>query len=236
MNVYVNDFTNSVQIYYKELKKYKTLNKDYEKELFNEIKKNNIQAKNELISSHLKFVFDVAKKYKGLGVPLEDLISEGNLALNKAIERFDEKKDTKFITYAVWWVRQAMQECIKKKIKISSNEISETSLNCDSDDNEEMSSIEYYNVDISSEDEDNIADIQENKEKIVSSLLLKLPPRGQYIIKHYYGIDCDESMKLHEISKELGITQERVRQIKDKCLKILRSEVLLMDNLSDIFL
>ena len=236
MNVYVNDFTNSVQIYFKELKKYKPLKKEYEKELFKEIKKNNIKARNELISSHLKFVFDVAKKYKGLGVPLEDLISEGNLALDKAIERYDEAKDTKFITYAVWWVRQAMQECVKKKIKSSLNEVSETSLNCDTDDNEEMSTIEYYNVDISSEDDDNIAEIQKSKEKIVSSLLLKLPPRGQYIIKRYYGIDCEESMKLCEISKELGITQERVRQIKDKCLKILRSEVLLLDNLNDIFL
>ena len=101
MNVYVNDFNTTVQTYYTNLKKYKPISREKEKELFKLIKNNNIEAKNELLESHLKFVFNVAKKYKGKGVPLEDLISEGNMGLTKAIEKFDDEKGVKFISYAV---------------------------------------------------------------------------------------------------------------------------------------
>lgn len=81
-NAYINDFNTTVQTYYKELKNCKPISKEYEKELIKKAKKNNIKARNEILTSNLKFVFDVAKNYKGCGTPLEDLISEGNLRFN----------------------------------------------------------------------------------------------------------------------------------------------------------
>ena len=126
MNVYVNDFNTTVQTYYSNLKKFKPISREKEKELFKLIKNNdNVQAKQQIIESHLKFVFNVAKKYKGKGIPMEDLISEGNIGLTKAIEKFDDEKGVKFISYAVWWIRQSIQECLTKRSKVMFNEVSE---------------------------------------------------------------------------------------------------------------
>ena len=82
-NDYVNDFNTTVQTYYKELKKCNPISREKEVELIKKAKKNDLKAKNTILSSNLKFVFDVAKNYKGCGVPLEDLISEGNLRTYK---------------------------------------------------------------------------------------------------------------------------------------------------------
>jgi RNA polymerase primary sigma factor len=123
MNVYANDFNTTVQTYYTSLRKYKSISREKEIELFKLIKNDDEQAKKEIIESHLKFVFDVAKSYKGKGVPLEDLISEGNIGLAKAINRFDENKGVKFISYAVWWIKQSILDCLRKRNKISYNEL-----------------------------------------------------------------------------------------------------------------
>lgn len=243
MNVYANDFNTTVQTYYTSLRKYKSISREKEKELFKQIKNNNNeQAKNEIIESHLKFVFDVAKCYKGKGVPLEDLISEGNIGLAKAINKFDENKGIKFITYAVWWIKQSILECLKKRNKISFNEVLEddnlTNSNNDFcfdnvDDNNEIFNENY---DITTEYDDVIKELNEVKSNVIKKLLKKLPYRGQKIIIYYYGLDNEEEKNLDEIGQELGITKERVRQIKEKCLKILRSEILMMDNFNDLFI
>ena len=115
MNSYANDFTKTVQTYYKDLKKYNPIPKDKELDLIKQAKKNNLLAQNTILSSNLKFVFDIAKKYKGKGVAMEDLIAEGNIGLVKALDKFDTSKNVKFISYAVWWVRQSMKEVIKKR-------------------------------------------------------------------------------------------------------------------------
>ena len=91
MNQYANDFTETVRVYYDDLKKYKPLTKAKERRLLKKCKKGNLKAKNEILEANLKFVFDVAKHYTGRGVSISDLISEGNLGLIKSIEKFDEE-------------------------------------------------------------------------------------------------------------------------------------------------
>lgn len=240
MNAYVNDFNTTVQTYYTSLRKYKPITREKEIELFKLIRKNNNQAKNEIIESHLKFVFDVAKSYKGRGVPLEDLISEGNIGLEKAINKFDENKGIKFISYAVWWIRQSILECLSKRKKTDSNEISE-------EENLSKNNITYYEVDdcdedyndnqydITSEYDDIMSELNDIKRTEIKKLLKKLPSRGQKIIIYYYGLNNEEEKNLDEIGLELGISKERVRQIKEKCLRILRSEILMMENYEDLF-
>ena len=129
MNQYANDFTNTVKIYYDDLKKYKPLTKAKEKRLLKLSRKGNLKAKNEILESNLKFVFDIAKHYTGRGLSISELISEGNMGLMRAIEKFDEEKDIKFISYAVWWIRQAMLEAIKKKRLLTMVEIDPTESN-----------------------------------------------------------------------------------------------------------
>ena len=231
MNPYVNDFSTNVKTYYKELKKYQPISKEKEKELFLKIRNNNIQAKNEILQSHLKFVFNVASKYKGRGVPLEDLISEGNIGLTKAIDKFDEKKGVKFISYAVWWVKQSIQECVKKRKKINTFEIVEENKN----DENGKDTLEMVFDDEQIHD-DVLTSLNEERLQLISEIIPKLPKRGQYIIKSYYGLDNQEEKNLEKIGNELGLTKERVRQIKEQCLKIIRSEILMSEKFNDLFL
>ena len=239
MNVYVNDFNTTVQTYYSNLKKFKPISREKEKELFKLIKNNdNVQAKQQIIESHLKFVFNVAKKYKGKGIPLEDLISEGNIGLAKAIEKFDNEKDIKFISYAVWWIRQSIQECLNKRSKVVFNEVSEEEnlkvITCENGEVDDEN-IEYC-YETTSEYDDVMNELNESKQYVIMKILKKLPVRGQKIIIYYYGLNGEEEKNLEEIGQELGITKERVRQIKEQCLKILRSEILMNDNYEDLFL
>ena len=112
--LYANDFSPTVTTYYKELGKYRPIQKDEETELIIRAKNGDINAQNKILEANLRFVFNIAKRYKGMGVPLLDLISEGNLGLMKAIKKFDPNRDNKFITYAVWWVRESIKQFIKE--------------------------------------------------------------------------------------------------------------------------
>lgn len=104
---------NLISLYLSDLRKHDLLDKDEELELLRRIKENNDEeAKNKLILSNLRLVISVAKKSSGSGLPLIDLISEGNLGLLKAIEKFDCNKGHRFSTYAVWWIRQAIKKSI----------------------------------------------------------------------------------------------------------------------------
>ena len=240
MNSYANDFNTTVQTYYKELKKCNPISREEEVELIKKAKNNNLVAKNKILSSNLKFVFNVAKRYKGCGAPLEDLISEGNMGLTKAIDKFDETRNVKFISYAVWWIRQSIQEFIKKKQISDSIEVSESDeLNCKvyesrmSDDEDEI--VNKNEIVLSNEEEETNKELEHNRKIVLGNLLKKLNPRGQFIIKSYYGIGVKQEMTLEEIGNILKISKERVRQIKEKQLRILRSELMMMDNMSLIF-
>ncbi|UCH63631.1 MAG: sigma-70 family RNA polymerase sigma factor [Fidelibacterota bacterium] len=109
-----SDSNRALGNYLAEISKYEPLKPQKEIELTQKIKKGNRRAQQELIVSNLRFVVSVAKKFQGQGRPLEDLISEGNLGLIKAAERFDETRGFKFISYAVWWVRQSILQSLSE--------------------------------------------------------------------------------------------------------------------------
>ena len=109
-----SDSNRALGNYLAEISKYEPLKPQKEIELTQRIKKGDRRASRELIVSNLRFVVSVAKKFQGQGRPLEDLISEGNLGLIKAAERFDETRGFKFISYAVWWVRQSILQSLSE--------------------------------------------------------------------------------------------------------------------------
>ncbi|MCH8838911.1 MAG: RNA polymerase sigma factor RpoD/SigA [Candidatus Marinimicrobia bacterium] len=109
-----SDSNRALGNYLAEISRYEPLAPQKEIELTQRIKKGDRKASNELIVSNLRFVVSVAKKFQGQGRPLEDLISEGNLGLIKAAERFDETRGFKFISYAVWWVRQSILQSLSE--------------------------------------------------------------------------------------------------------------------------
>jgi len=102
----------SLRLYFKDIYKCNFLSLEQEIELSNRIKNGDVDALNTLVKSNLKFVITVAKQYQGQGLSLEDLISEGNLGLIKAAQEYDGSKGFKFISYAVWWIRQSIVAAI----------------------------------------------------------------------------------------------------------------------------
>lgn len=237
MNQYVNDFNETTLLYYHELKKYKPITRARERKLLKRCKKGNLKAKNEIVESNLRFVFDIAKRYTGRGVPILDLVSEGNMGLLKAIDKFDESKNVKFITYAVWWIRQAMLEAIHKNklINYIETEQDPSSTNC-------LKAVKYYDYDENEDDNDSVEEECDNrtyesneyKAKLVSKLMGKLSDKERDIVESYYGIDGKKEKTLNEIGKKYGLTSERIRQIKEKTMKKLRTEIMLDSNWEEI--
>jgi len=116
---YVNyDVDDSVGKYFKDVRKSIHLTSQEEVNLSIRIKNGDTKATEELVSSNLKFVISIAKEYQGQGLPLSDLISEGNYGLIKAANKFDHTRGFRFISYAVWWVRQAILQSLNDNARI----------------------------------------------------------------------------------------------------------------------
>ena len=113
-----SDANRSLSKYLQEISKYQPLTPDREVELAIRVKQGDRRALKELTESNLRFVVSVAKDYQGQGLPLTDLINEGNLGLIKAAERFDETRGFKFISYAVWWIRQSVLQALAEHSRI----------------------------------------------------------------------------------------------------------------------
>jgi len=240
MNQYANDFNDTVRVYYDDLKKYKPLTRAKEKRLLKKCKKGNLKAKNEIIESNLRFVFDIARRYTGRGVSISELISDGNMGLLRAIDKFDETKDVKFISYAVWWVRQAMLESIKKKnllsfVEMEPDKDNEASLDKKliEDEEDDVQAKDTF----SNEIDEKSREINENQRLVISDLISSLSDRERDIIENYYGLNDRKELTLTDIGKKYGLSSERVRQVKLKALRKLRSKILLCDDkIEDLFI
>src|SRR5499426_2352263 len=101
--------------YFSEIRRYSLLSREQEVSLAKRVLKGDRQSLNDLIESNLSFVAKVASEYRNLGLPFEDLLNEGNLGLIEAAHRFDHRKGTKFITYAIWWIRKAILKALSEQ-------------------------------------------------------------------------------------------------------------------------
>ncbi|MDO5575443.1 MAG: RNA polymerase sigma factor RpoD/SigA [Fibrobacter sp.] len=108
----------SLGLYLKEIGKTRSLSIEEEADLAVRIRKGEKKALEKLVKANLRFVVSVARNYQNQGLPLNDLINEGNLGLIRAAKRFDEKKNFKFISYAVWWIRQAILQALAEQSRI----------------------------------------------------------------------------------------------------------------------
>ncbi|MCK4234286.1 RNA polymerase sigma factor RpoD/SigA, partial [candidate division WOR-3 bacterium] len=108
----------SLPIYLKEIQKYPLISREEEIELAKKIKKGSKKSIEKLVESNLRFVVSIAKMYQDYSVPIMDLINEGNIGLLTAAKKFDEKKGVRFISYAVWWIKQAILKTIAEQTRI----------------------------------------------------------------------------------------------------------------------
>src|SRR5207249_2895090 len=180
----------SLDQYLREISLYPLINREKETTLAVRIKQADPEALDKLVRSNLRFVVSVAKKYQNQGVSLADLINEGNLGLIRAAHKFDETKGIKFISYAVWWIRQAILQALAEQSRIVRVPL-------------------------------NRAGTLHRIGKRANALLQELE-REAKILRLYFGLDDEEPMTLEQIGALLGITRERVRQIKEKALSRLR--------------
>lgn len=258
----------SLDQYLKEISQYPLIDRAEEARLARGIRAGEEEALDKMVRSNLRFVVSVAKKYQNQGVPLSDLINEGNLGLIRAAHKFDETKGIKFISYAVWWIRQAILQAlaeqsrivrvplnragalhrigrrsssllqelgreptveeIARDLDIPESEVERTlaisqshlSLDAPLIPGEDSRLLDYLPDQFSPGPEDEAYDhaLKETVEEALSSLR----EREAKILRLYYGLDDQEPMTLEEIGDILGITRERVRQIKEKALIRLR--------------
>ena len=258
----------SLDQYLKEIGQYPLIDKAEEACLAKGIKRGEEEALDTLVRSNLRFVVSVAKKYHNQGVPLSDLINEGNLGLIRAAHKFDETKGIKFISYAVWWIRQAILQALAEQsrivrvplnragalnrigrrssallqelgreptvgeiaddLDITQQEVERTlaisqshlSLDAPVMPGEDHRLLDYLPDQYAPGPEDDTYD--HALKDSVESALSSLKEREAKILRLYFGLDDQEPMTLEEIGALMGITRERVRQIKQKALVRLR--------------
>ena len=258
----------SLEKYLQEIGKEEMISAEEEAELAQRIRKGDQKALERLTRANLRFVVSVAKQYQNQGMSLPDLINEGNLGLLKAAERFDETRGFKFISYAVWWIRQSILQAISEQSRVvrlplnqvgsynkinreiskfeqlnerrpSLDEIAEH-IDLPTDKIDEAMSVSGHHVSVDApfaEGEDNsLLDVMVNedipstdKDLVMESLkseirhaLSILSDRERKVIEDSYGINGQE-LTLEEIGVKYGLSRERVRQIKEKAIRKLRT-------------
>lgn len=266
-----NRDSKTLEKYFNEVSKVDLLTAEEEVDLAQRIKKGDQIALEKLVKANLRFVVSVAKQYQHTRVPLNDLINEGNLGLIKAAKKFDETKGFKFISYAVWWIRQSIMQALadnSRLVRLPLNKIGALNkirqagslieqqyereptaeeladflgITADEVKNTTSASTRQMSLDAPFvEGETNsLLDVLENFEaddvegaleykdslKIeISRLLSTLTEREREVIKQFYGISTEAKLSLEDIGDNLGLTRERVRQIKEKAIKKLRAQ------------
>jgi RNA polymerase primary sigma factor len=254
--------------YFAEVSRYPLLNAEEEKALARRVQSGDHDAMEELVRRNLRFVVSGAKKYQNRGLPLIDLIGEGNVGLMTAARKFDPDQGVKFISYAVWWIRQAILASLARQgrtVRVPLNRTADLSrvvratallrdkfgreptpeelsqltgispeivgalatlntaevrLDAAAGKDSDRALIERFAMEELPSTEDQVLDRFRNAE--LERALSTLPPRDARILRLYFGLEGDREHTLDEIGKLLGVTRERVRQLRDRALRRLR--------------
>jgi RNA polymerase primary sigma factor len=254
--------------YLRDVSRHELITPDREKELGARAQAGDEDAVQELARANLRFVISVAKKYQNRGVSLTDLIQEGNVGLVTAARKFDPEQGVKFISYAVWWIRQAIlaalanhgrsvrvplnrasdlarifreKERLKQELGREPNpeELSaatdltpelieslqtlnaaEIRLDAPIGDSEDSQLVERFINEEAAEPEQDVE--SRLLSEAVTSALDTLEARDAKVLRLYFGLDGEREHTLEEIGNMLGVTRERIRQLRDRALRRLR--------------
>ncbi len=254
--------------YLRDVSRHELITPDQEKELGARAQEGDEDAIQELARANLRFVISVAKKYQNRGVSLTDLIQEGNVGLVTAARKFDPDQGVKFISYAVWWIRQAIlaslanqgravrvplnrasdlarifreKERLKQELRRepSAEELSEATdltpelveslqtlnaaeirLDAPIGDSEDSQLVERFISEEAAEPEMEVEGRLLGE--AISEALGTLEPRDAKVLRLYFGLEGEREHTLEEIGNMLGVTRERIRQLRDRALRRLR--------------
>ncbi|MCW5908031.1 MAG: RNA polymerase sigma factor RpoD/SigA [Chitinophagales bacterium] len=266
-----NRESQSIEKYLQEIGKEDLLTPEEEVELARRIRQGDQTALEKLTRANLRFVVSVAKQYQNNSLSLNDLINEGNLGLVKAAQKFDETRGFKFISYAVWWIRQSIIQAlaehsrmvrlplnkvgsltkinkifseleqkyqreptpeevamvmgitleeVEATLGISARHVSMDAPFTDGESNALIDVLQNANA----EETDKHLDYKDSLRIETERTLASLTDREKEVIKLFFGIGVEHPMTLEDIGDQLGITRERIRQIKDKAITKLRSQ------------
>lgn len=264
----LSDEETTLRLYFDDIADSRPLSREREVELAARIQEGDMVARDELVNANLRFVIDVAKNYQNRGLSLSDLISAGNVGLLTAAERFDGTKGYKFISYAVWWIKQSILQSIAehaRTVRLPLNKLSllkdiskasrklgqgregepaieEIARELDMPEQEildtMMSARSVRSLDESFEEDDErslLNILSDDNQATPDSHVLETSARAQLeevlenlderelrIIRLYFGLDGSESLTLEQIGGLMGLTRERVRQLKERALGKLR--------------
>ena len=265
------DEESTLRLYFDDIASSKPLSREREVELAARIQHGDMVARDEMVQANLRFVVDVAKKYQNRGLSLSDLISAGNLGLLTAAERFDGTKGYKFISYAVWWIRQSILQSIAEhartvrlplnkvsllkdiskasrklgqgresdpaieeiaeELDVPAQEVLETMLSARTvrsldEAFEEDDERSLLNILADGNQETPDADVLRNSARDeLEEVLNGLDERELRIIRLYFGLDGNEALTLEQIGGLMGLTRERIRQLKERALSKLRHPI-----------
>lgn len=256
-----------LDLYLEELSRYPLLSPPEEIETARQAQSGDREALDRLVRANLRFVISVAKRYQNRGMGFLDLIQEGNVGLVTAAKKFDPDQGVKFISYAVWWIRQAILSALAKQgrsVRLPLNRATELSrmvrvrgelrqtMDREPTDAEIGDAADLPLKTVTMLRRLTVADVRldapvgvtedsqlgdrflvddASLEETVETLLLKqhitdalrlLRPRDARVIRLYYGLQGEESHTLEQIGQLLGVTRERVRQLRDRALRELK--------------
>ena len=262
------DTSDEAQLYLDDIADSKPLSRKREVELAKRIKRGDEKARNELVEANLRFVVTVAKNYQHRGLTLMELISAGNVGLLEAAGRFDGAKGFKFISYAVWWIRQSILQTIAEQVRtvrlpvnrlallkdvtetarrlsqaqdrepdikavaaeldMSPKEVVEVlrdgratrSLDEAIDEHDERTRLNLLPDEV--QEPPDAAVLKGSVIELLKAELESLDERERKILRRYYGLDGGEPMTLEKIGGVMGLTRERIRQLRDRALAKLR--------------
>jgi RNA polymerase primary sigma factor len=266
----VDEGRESLDFYLQEISRIPLLKVEEETAIARRAFKGDVEAQERLARHNVRFVVSVAKKFQNRGVPLMDLIGEGNVGLMTAARKFDPDRGVKFISYAVWWIRQAIQAAIARHgrpVRVPLNRTADlnrlgrattllterlgrapttqelveaTGLTRDAVRSLSALHIEALRLDHPVRETDDrgrmerfVPTTQEGTDTaaLVSSqttdldaALAALPPRDAKVLRLYFGLDDGRTRTLEEIGQMMGVTRERIRQLRDRALRQLREQ------------
>ena len=254
--------------YLRDVSRHELITPEKEKELGARAQKGDEEAVQELARANLRFVISVAKKYQNRGVSLTDLIQEGNVGLVTAARKFDPEQGVKFISYAVWWIRQAILAALAnhgRSVRVPLNRASdlarifrekerlkqelgreptpeelskatdltpelveslqtlnaaEIRLDAPIGDSEDSQLVERFITEEAAEPELEVE--SRLLTEAVTDALSTLDARDAKVLRLYFGLEGEREHTLEEIGNMLGVTRERIRQLRDRALRRLK--------------